>query len=135
MNILRGSITKITTAGELSLVDISLDKYMLSAIVLDIPSTSNYLREGNPVKVFFKETEVIIARSPLAISTQNKLTCRIRQILKGRLLCELSLDLEEGPGTIQSIITLNACEQMNLQENERVIALIQTNEVCLSADD
>jgi molybdopterin-binding protein len=146
MNVLTGVITGIITENELSLVKVSVGFLTLTSIVIDTPATSAYLTKGHPVKLLFKETEVIIARvQPLAISVQNKIECIIRKIRPGKILCQLDLEIVvsetmAGAGTgerreIRSIITRNACEQLNLTENERIIALIKTNEVSLSAND
>ena len=55
----------------------------------------------------------------------------------GKLLSELMLNFAgKGPEQeyeIRSIITREACEQLELKENDKIIALIKTNEVSLSA--
>jgi molybdate transport system regulatory protein len=146
MNVLPGEIIEIVTEDEISLVRIRMDDQVFSSIVLDTPATISYLRTGNPVRLLFKETEVIIAKtSPLAISVQNKIECVIKTIKKGKILCELALGIcgshaESAPASgqsreIRSIITRNACEQLNLRENDIIIALVKTNEVSLSAND
>jgi len=141
MNILQGNIIEITTENEISLVKIDAGGQVLTSIVIDTPEGSAYLKIGHPVRLLFKETEVIIAvTSPLAISVQNRIECIIREITTGKLLCDLALDiLSNGasPGSInrqiRSIITRNACEQLSLQPGDKVTALIKTNEVTLSS--
>ena len=136
MNVLQGTITAITTEEELSLVKVDAAGNSFTAILIDTPEQSAYLRPGHPVRLLFKETGVIIATtSPLAISVQNRIPCRIKKVNTGKLLCELTLSLEDSDAEIRSIITRNACEQLSLQEGHRVIALIKTNEVSLSAHD
>ncbi|MHA4810052.1 TOBE domain-containing protein [Flavitalea flava] len=150
MNTLQGEIIEIITADEISLVKVRADEWIFSSLVLDTPASSPYLQKGNPVKLLFKETEVIIAKlpqtgsgdhpvSPLAISIQNKIECSIEKIDNGKILCELTLLMQsQKTGTawrIRSIITRNACEQLNLQPGEKIIALIKTNEVSLSPND
>lgn len=146
MNVLPGEIIDIITEDEISLVRIRMDDRVFSSVVLDTPATSPYLRTANPVKLLFKETEVIIAKtSSLAISVQNKIECVIKTIKKGKILCELALDICDGQAEgapasrqrrqIRSIITRNACEQLDLRENDTITALIKTNEVSLSAND
>jgi molybdate transport system regulatory protein len=134
MNVLPGEIMEIITEDEISLVKIKMDDQVFSSIVLDTPATCPYLKTGNPVKLLFSESEVIIARTfPLAISVQNKIGCRITSIKSGKILCELTLDIDGRQ--IRSIITRNACEQLNLRENDTITALVKTNEVSLSAND
>jgi len=140
MNFLQGTITEIVTEGNISLVKVSVGEKIFSSIVLDTPATDPYLQTGHSVKLLFKETEVIISRSiPLEISVQNKMECRLRQLTIGKILCQLTLGWQEdGTGKeteIHSIITRNACEQLHLQVNDKIIALIKTNEVSLAAYD
>ena len=145
MNILQGNIIEITTENEISLVKIDAGGQVLTSIVIDTPEGSAYLKIGHPVRLLFKETEVMIAvTSPLAISVQNRIECRIREITTGKLLCDLGLDILNNPASsgdlpgnsnrqIRSIITRNACEQLSLQPGDKVTALIKTNEVTLSS--
>ena len=89
---------------------------------------------GNSVQVYFKETEVIIAKNEnLNISIQNKILCTIKSIKHGEILSELELSFEEF--TIKSLITTNACNTLNLKSGADVLALIKTNEVSLSPND
>ncbi|OXB02565.1 hypothetical protein B0A75_02780 [Flavobacterium oncorhynchi] len=134
MNILNGIISQIQSHEGISLVRVQSNNVTFSTIVLDTPETSDYLKIENPVKIIFKETEVVISKDLNPnISTQNKLLCHIESIHKGVILCQINLINEQQ--VIKSIITRNACEQLDLKENDTVLALIKTNEVSLSAHD
>lgn len=134
MNILNGIISQIQSHEGVSLVRVQSNDITFSTIVLDTPETSDYLKIENPVKIIFKETEVVISKDLNPnISTQNKLLCRIESIQKGVILCQINLVYEQQ--VIKSIITRNACEQLDLKENDTVLALIKTNEVSFSAHD
>ena len=134
MNILNGIISQIQSHEGISLVKVQSNDVSFSTIVLDTPETSDYLKLQNPVKIIFKETEVVISKDLNPnISTQNKLLCRIESIQKGVILSQINLVHEQQ--IIKSIITRNACEELNLKENDTVLALIKTNEVSLSAHD
>lgn len=137
MNVLPGEITEIVTEDGISLVKIRLETLLFTSIVLDIPATSPYLATGHSVSLLFKETEVIIAKpSPLAISVRNRIECSIKKIRAGKILSELTLvftgAISGREYEIRSIITRNACEELELKENDKIIALIKTNEVSLS---
>lgn len=134
MNTLTGNIIEICTEGSLSLVKIVVHHFTLSSIIIDTPEQSEYLRVGKKVKVLFKETEVILAKEFSGkISVQNKIECRVTSFEKGTLLCKIALYINGD--TITSIITRNAFEQLNINENDTVIAMIKTNEISLSAHD
>ena len=131
MNTLKGIIREIITEGELSLVKIAVQDTRFTSIVVEKPQTSAYLKTGNEIKLLFKETEVIIGHpSTDQISLQNRMSCRIVQINKGKLLSELQLAF--GKFQVRAVITSNAVHQLNLQTGKEVLALIKTNEIMLS---
>jgi molybdate transport system regulatory protein len=137
MNLLPGTIIGITSVEGISIVKVGMEKMVFTSIVLDTPAESPYLVKDHRVNLLFKETEVIIAREPpFAISVRNRIECRIKSIRPGGLLCDLTLYFT-GIVTgreyfIRSIITREACDQLELKENEEVTALIKTNEMSLS---
>lgn len=135
MNTLKGIISDIQSHESVSLVKVqTLSNIVFTSIVLDIPDTADYLKIGNQVNIIFKETEVIISKDFNAnISIQNKIPCMVQSIKMGVLLCQINL--KSGDTEIKSIITSNAGKQLNLKENDKVIALIKTNEVSLSHND
>jgi molybdopterin-binding protein len=158
MNTLTGTITEITTEQNLSLVKALAGGFLFYSIVLDTPDSSPWLRKDAPIRLLFKETEVMIALptlDPLSISVRNQLPCRIIAIHSGALLCELTLALIPSPTVspasaanpaiqqnpapagglqIKALITRSACDDLALKENQHVIALIKTNEVSLAYD-
>lgn len=136
MNTLTGEIAAITTDQNISLVKVLAGGQLFYSIILDTPDTSPWLKTGSPVRLLFKETEVMIAlptSSPLLISVRNQLPCHISSITSGTILCELTLALSVGP-QIKAIITRAACDALSLKENDQIIALIKTNEVSLAHD-
>jgi molybdopterin-binding protein len=134
MNILKGNITNIQGSDSLSLVKIAVGSTTFTAIVIDTPESNTYFKIGNTVKVYFKETEVIIAKNePLNISIQNKILCNIDSMKQGEILSELHLSF--GEFNIKSLITTNAVKTLNLKNGDAVLALIKTNEVSLSPND
>jgi molybdopterin-binding protein len=134
MNILSGNITSIIGSESLSLVKIEVGSIIFTSIIIDTPESETYFKTGNSVNVYFKETEVIIAKNePLNISIQNKILCKIDSIKNGEILSELHLSF--GEFNIKSIITSNAVKTLNLKNGDAVLALIKTNEVSLSPND
>lgn len=131
MNILKGEITSIKTNGSLSQVTILIKDVFFTTIVIETSSTASYLRLGNPIKVIFKETEVVIGKKTTdAISIQNRTIGEILEIEKGELLSKLILDTTVG--RLIAIITSDALEQLQLQAGKKVTAMIKTTEIMLS---
>ena len=134
MNLLEGKISEIKTEGSLSLVKVMVQNCPITAIVIETPESAEYLAIENNVKVVFKETEVVLAKGfSGTISLQNKLDCSVHSFEKGKLLCKILLNFQNR--TIASVITRNAFDQLNIQENDLVQAMIKTNEISLATHD
>ncbi len=134
MNILSGNITSIQGSESLSLVKIAVENTIFTSIIIDTPESNVYFKIGKVVKIYFKETEVIIAKNePLNISIQNKIPCTIISMKLGEILTELHLRF--GEFNIKSLITTNALKTLNLKNGDAVLALIKTNEISLSPND
>ena len=131
MNILPGIIYDFEVCENLSLVKIQCKDQILSSIIIESPTSVSYLSKGAPIKVLFKETEVIIGKMrDIEISLQNQLPCKINKIKKGKLLSSISLSFDEYE--IRSIITSNAVSKLNLEVGMEVLAMIKTNEIMLA---
>ncbi len=131
MNILKGKIEEINVNGDLSIVKIIVGKIRFSTIVIDTPETASFLQLNSPVKVIFKETEVIIGVGDMSgISLRNKLIGKVISIESDKLLSKLIIDTEVGE--ITSIITSNAVNQLKIKIGLEVTAMIKTNELMLS---
>lgn len=131
MNTLKGNIESIVTKGSLSLVKVKVDAIALTTIVIETPETSNYLKVGKSINAIFKETEVAIGKGNCDnISLQNKLDGSISSIEKGEILSKIIINTPVG--SITSIITTNAVNQLKLEVGEMVTAMIKTNEIMFS---
>jgi molybdate transport system regulatory protein len=134
MNVLPGSIQEIRTEGHLSLIKIKIDNDLFSSIVIDTPQTAAHLMIDAPINMLFKENEVVIAKVFAGqISLQNRFTCTIRSIEKGKLLSKLVLNYHQH--TITSLITTNAVEQLQCVVGDEITAMVKTNEISLSPHD
>ena len=135
MNQLKGTIIEIQSHEGLSIVKAEgPDNCMFTSLVMTDGESADWLQHGKRVSLHFKEIEVMISKDAnVRVSTQNRLPCKILSIDTGIILCRLELLF--GETIITSIITANACKQLNLQENDLVTALIKTNEISVSPDD
>lgn len=133
MNKLHGKISKVESHEDLSIVKINVGGISFTTIVIETAKTSDYLKEGTPVDVLFKETEVVIStENNISISLQNRVDCIIERIDTGKLISQLSLSSDIG--NITSIITTNAVSQLQLKKKDKVTAMIKTNEIMLQHD-
>ena len=131
MNILKGTIEKLTISGSLTLIGIKVGTIDMSAIVIDTPKTAPYLKIGNTITVVFKETEVIIGKGNTdEISLRNKFKGTIEILESKELLSKLTINTNVGK--ISSIITTNAVKQLKLELGTTVTAMVKTNEILIS---
>jgi len=131
MNILKGTIKKLTISGSLTLIGIKVNTTDMSAIVIDTPKTAPYLKVGNTITVVFKETEVIIGKGNTdEISLRNKFKGTIDVLESKELLSKLTITTNVGK--ISSIITTNAVKQLKLELGTVVTAMVKTNEIMIS---
>ena len=131
MNIFKGNIEAVNVNGELSIITIRVNSISFTAIVIDTPITAPYLKQGNPIKVIFKETEVIIGIGSVeGISLRNKLFGKVLSIESDNLLSKLIIQTEIGE--ITSIITSNSVKRLKIEIGTEVCAMIKTNELLLS---
>ena len=131
MNIFKGNIEAVNVNGELSIITIRVNSINFTAIVIDTPVTAPYLKQGNPIKVIFKETEVIIGIGSVeGISLRNKLFGKVLSIESDNLLSKLIIQTEIGE--ITSIITSNSVKRLKIEIGTEVCAMVKTNELLLS---
>ncbi len=132
MNSLSGHISKIEECGQLSLVTVRLRKgLLLKAIIVETAATAAYLRIDRPIKVLFKETEVVMGtNAPHAISLQNRIQGTVQAVERGQLISKVTVATEVG--AVVSIISTNAVDHLGLVENLPVVAMIKLNEMMLA---
>ena len=133
MNSLQGKIVGVKSQDQLSVVEIGVGEYILKAVVLETPSTADYLADQQSIRVLFKETEVVIGLPDCAnqVSLQNQLPGTISAIKQGKLLSELTLETKVG--VVVSIISAASVDRLNLEVGTEVLALIKTNEIMLAS--
>ena len=134
MNSLVGEISNIKSDEHFSIVEMMVDENIFKSIIIETPETVPFLKTGNKINILFKESEVSIAKELKGmLSLQNKIPCIIKEIEKGKLLSKIILDFNSKK--IVSVITTGAVEQLELKENDNVLALVKTNEVILAPYD
>ncbi len=132
MNSLKGHISHIEQSQQIALVSVRLDEStIIKAIIIESPKTVSYLKINHPIKVLFKETEVVIGTKEVrGVSLQNRILATIEEINFGSLICNLKL--QSAFGKIEAIISRNAVEQLSLKESMEVFAMIKLNETMLA---
>lgn len=114
----------------MSMVDIDVSGDVFSSIVLEIPGTAAYLKQGHEVGLMFKETEVSIAKNLTGlISLRNRFKATVKALEKSQILTKVILNYKNFQ--IKSIISTRSAEKLQLQSGDEVEWLVKTNEVSL----
>lgn len=131
MNILEGEIKNIESNDDLSLVTVLVGSYTFEVIVIESEGSAPYLSKGHPVKLLFKETEVIITSDfESKISIINQIPAKLTAVECGKLLCQLTLESEVGE--ILAVVSANSYRSLGLKEGENLRAMVKMNEIMLS---
>lgn len=136
MNILKGIIEETESDENVSLVRIRCGSRILSAVVLETPDTAAYLARGRNVSIFFKESEVAIAKNRTGeISLQNRFDCRISRIRTAGILSEITFDLGPEGDQVVSLITRSSLKRLGLKEGDTAEWLIEATEISIRDEE
>ena len=127
MNRLKCTVTSVSNSDMLTKLDMLCDDVALTAFAIDLDSICKY----DEVVVLFKESEVSIAKNFVGeISLQNRFTCKVEDIQKGNLLAQLRLSFFSHH--IDSIISMKAVQNMDLQVGDNVTAFVKSTEMIVT---
>ena len=130
MNKLIGKIVLIESSQHMSMVDIDVEGDVFSSIVLETPISAAYLKQGGPVALLFKETEVSIGKNLSGlISLRNRFKGKIKLIEESELLSKIILEYKSQE--IISIISTRSTQRLGLIIGDEIEWLVKTNEVSL----
>jgi len=129
MNRLKAVITQIQHQAHLSLVSLQVNQTTLQVLLTDTPQSTDYLTVGRAINVLLKETAIVLSKRALEqeISITNQIPCIIEQIEEGKILSKIRVSFAQQ--SLQIILTTTACQQMQLEVGQSVIALIKANEI------
>jgi molybdate transport system regulatory protein len=131
MNQIKGTITAIETAGDISLVTIAAGGESFSSLVLDTPATATYLQVGKEIVMVFKETEMSIGKDLTGgLSLRNRFPGTVKKINAGRLLSSVLMDFNGQ--VLEAVITTRAVAELRLAAGDGVVGLVKTNEISLT---
>jgi molybdate transport system regulatory protein len=130
MNQLNAVIKAIHTEGSVSVVVAQAAGIAFHTMVIDNAETADYLQDGKPVTLLFKESAVSIAKNVSGmLSIRNRIPCTIAAIKSGDVLTHVTLDCKGH--TFDSLITTYAAKELDLKAGDDVEALIKTTDISL----
>ena len=131
MNKISGEIVEISSSENISLIAVNTGSRVLYSLIVEIPETAKYLKIGEKIYLLVKETEIALAKNIQSSQTSflNQIDCTVEEIISGKVLSKIVLDCETC--RLKAILPSKAIKQMNLKENENVVALIKANEITI----
>jgi molybdate transport system regulatory protein len=134
MNRLSGRIAAIETHGSIALLDITIEGHRFTATLIGGGEEMAAWREGMPVALLFKETEVALAKNLSGlISLRNRFGCTVTGVERGKLLTRVKLDFRGH--ALESVITTRASHTLDIAVGDTVDGLVKANEMTVMAED
>jgi len=120
------SVSNIQSCDSLHLVKFDFNGFVLTMISLELDSN---IKLNTKVILSVKPTNIAITKDATTkTSHANQLKVKIIQIANGKLLSNIRLELFDGV-TIESIITKESAQRLNLKDGEKVTALIKASDI------
>jgi len=127
VNQLLAKVTEIQRLDNLTIVSFSFEGQPMQMMALEI---SEKLEIGAEVLLGMKATNIVLVKEyEGVISISNQLNCIVEKLNNGELLTSVTLRI--GKHIIESIITRKSSSNMNLQEGDRLKALINESELSI----
>jgi len=127
MNTLLAVVKQIDNVENLNIVHFDFDGDTLIMMSLDL--TDN-IKVGTEVKLITKPSHIAIAKEFTGVvSHSNQLKAKIVYIDNGKLLSSIKLQIKES--ILESIITVNSSQNMNLKVADEVTVFIKASELSI----
>lgn len=135
MNKLKGIIKNIQSHEGISLIDIVIDEDEFSSLIINSNITDEYIKLGNFVNLLFKETEISVKNyhPEFHKKRKNKIVTTVKKIQEGIILSEIQFDYKKQ--IITAVILSRHLRELDLQENDKAILILRTQEILLSKID
>ena len=127
MNHIYASVTKIQSVENLTLITLKTQEQSLQMMALALDSA---VIVGSKVILSVKAFNIALAKkAQTSLSISNQLPCTVKKIEKGSLLGSITLTFQER--TLESLMSLEALEKMQMSVGENLIALIPESELSI----
>jgi len=127
MNQIDAVVTHIQSSDNINVVSFEAAGQPMRMMALELDRS---LKAGTRVRLGVKASNIALGKAPLGtISISNQLKATIARIDNGELLSSVKFSL--GEALLESIITRDSLDRMNLQAGEAVVALIKSSELSI----
>lgn len=126
MNKIPATIIDIKSCDILNIVEFQFDIFKMSMMSLQLSN----LHVNDKVILTVKPSSVAIGKNLSGdLSYSNQLKGEIKSIKIGNLLC--FLEVYVGDTIIQSVITKNSANRLNLEQNDKVVCIIKASDLSI----
>ena len=127
MNTFNAEVKQIKSVENLNIVKFDFDGITLSMMSLEL---NDKIKVGTKVKLSTKPTHVAIAKKFSGeVSYSNQLHVKIIHVENGELLSSIKMQINDT--VLESIITKDSSDRMNLNVGDEVTAFIKANELSI----
>ncbi len=127
MSSLITTVNDIQNNQNLHIVKFNFNDLVITMMSLEL--TKN-IKINSKVKLLIKPTNISIAKQfDKNISIDNQLECKIISIENGELLSNIKVDIFDT--TIESIITLESAQKLNLKIGDEVVILFNASDISI----
>ena len=131
MNQIKAEVIHIKRVDTLNYLTFSLNQQVIHMLSLELEPNLNV---GTTVHLGIKSTHVAIAKDLKGLlSIENRLKANIVSIENGEILSSICLDIEGF--LLESIISRESLERMNLQTDDNVVVLINSADISIVDDN
>jgi len=125
LNNIKATVTKINECDGVNIVEFDFKGLKLSMMSLEL---SNKIKMGTQVILGVKPSHITLAKDLTGfISASNNFETTITKINKGQLLANVNMEVFNTP--LESLITVNSVERMNLKVGDVISVLIKAGEL------
>ncbi|NLY04122.1 MAG: TOBE domain-containing protein [Campylobacter sp.] len=131
-NVFLGEIVSIKQGAINSDIVLKLKGGVEIASIITSTSAENLgLEVGKKAKAIIKSSSVMIANNKdIAISARNILEGSVTNIVRGKVNCEISLDIGSDQ-ILTGVITLNSIDKLGLEVGKKACGIIKSSEVMI----
>lgn len=126
MNILKATITSVTSSEHLSCLEVSVGEDTFYLLLAETSDENHLL--NTPVTLAFKETEVILSKTRIA-TTANVQRAFVKTIERGIILSQITLTYHEM--TIMTLAPTLTFNTLDIGEGDEVCWMVQPSEISL----
>ena len=131
-NQIRGTVGELKAGQAMTVVHIDANGQRLVSAITNEGAQQLGLKSGDPVIALVKSTDAMLIKgdaSQIKLSARNRLAGQVTSVQKGNAMAYVTLKV--GESQIGASITREALDELQINNGDRVTAVIKATEVML----